>query len=144
MELLDEDGLPNDGTKRSRRSNVSWPRTLSTPARFTTGFTSGNPRRRRNVRRRKPIGCCLSCRERVTSSTCLLTYATRRPVRGCGEGQPAGGRRRNTSPSACRDVPLGYYPHNIHFIWMGATMSGQSALAIASARKVAAAIPAKR
>ncbi len=25
--------------------------------------------------------------------------------------------------------PLGYYPHNIHFIWMGATMSGQSALA---------------
>ena len=39
--------------------------------------------------------------------------------------------------------PLGYYPHNIHFIWMGATMSGQSALAIASARKVAAAIPAE-
>jgi tetratricopeptide (TPR) repeat protein len=37
--------------------------------------------------------------------------------------------------------PLGYYPHNIHFIWMGASMSGQSSLAIASARKVAAAIP---
>jgi tetratricopeptide (TPR) repeat protein len=37
--------------------------------------------------------------------------------------------------------PLGYYPHNIHFVWMGATMSGQSALAIASARKVAAAVP---
>jgi tetratricopeptide (TPR) repeat protein len=37
--------------------------------------------------------------------------------------------------------PLGYYPHNIHFIWMGATMSGQSALAIESARKVAAAVP---
>jgi tetratricopeptide (TPR) repeat protein len=37
--------------------------------------------------------------------------------------------------------PLGYYPHNIHFVWMGATMSGQGALAIASARKVAAAIP---
>ena len=37
--------------------------------------------------------------------------------------------------------PLGYYPHNIHFIWLGATMSGQGTLAIASARKVAAAIP---
>ena len=37
--------------------------------------------------------------------------------------------------------PLGYYPHNIHFIWMGATMSGQSALAIQSARKLAAAVP---
>ena len=37
--------------------------------------------------------------------------------------------------------PLGYYPHNIHFIWMGATMSGQGALAIASARKVASVIP---
>jgi len=37
--------------------------------------------------------------------------------------------------------PLGYYPHNIHFVWMGATMSGQSALAVASARKLAAAVP---
>jgi tetratricopeptide (TPR) repeat protein len=34
--------------------------------------------------------------------------------------------------------PLGYYPHNVHFIWIGATMSGQSKLAIESARKTAA------
>ena len=39
--------------------------------------------------------------------------------------------------------PLGYYPHNIHFIWMGATASGQRQLALDSARKVAAAIPAE-
>jgi tetratricopeptide (TPR) repeat protein len=38
--------------------------------------------------------------------------------------------------------PLGYYPHNIHFIWMGATASGQSRLALEAAEKVAAAIPA--
>ena len=37
--------------------------------------------------------------------------------------------------------PLGYYPHNIHFIWMGATASGQRTLALEAARKVAAAIP---
>jgi tetratricopeptide (TPR) repeat protein len=37
--------------------------------------------------------------------------------------------------------PLGYYPHNIHFIWYGATMLGQGALAISSARKLAAAVP---
>ncbi len=37
--------------------------------------------------------------------------------------------------------PLGYYPHNIHFIWMGATASGQHRLAMESARKLAAAIP---
>ena len=37
--------------------------------------------------------------------------------------------------------PLSYYPHNIHFIWMGATMLGQGKLAIESARKTAAAIP---
>jgi tetratricopeptide (TPR) repeat protein len=37
--------------------------------------------------------------------------------------------------------PLGYYPHNIHFVWMGASMSGQGALAVASARKLAAAVP---
>jgi tetratricopeptide (TPR) repeat protein len=36
--------------------------------------------------------------------------------------------------------PLGYYPHNIHFIWLGATMLGQSKLAIESARKTASAI----
>ena len=37
--------------------------------------------------------------------------------------------------------PLVYYPHNIHFIWMGATASGRSRLALESARKVSAAIP---
>jgi tetratricopeptide (TPR) repeat protein len=37
--------------------------------------------------------------------------------------------------------PLGYYPHNIHFIWMGATAAGQSRLALESARKVASVIP---
>ena len=37
--------------------------------------------------------------------------------------------------------PLGYYPHNIHFIWMGATASGQRALALEAAHKVANAIP---
>jgi tetratricopeptide (TPR) repeat protein len=37
--------------------------------------------------------------------------------------------------------PLGYYPHNIHFIWYGATMLGQGSLAISSARKLAAAVP---
>lgn len=37
--------------------------------------------------------------------------------------------------------PLGYYPHNIHFIWMGATASGQGQLALESSRKLAGAIP---
>jgi tetratricopeptide (TPR) repeat protein len=37
--------------------------------------------------------------------------------------------------------PLGYYPHNVHFVWMGATAGGQSKLAIESARKVASVIP---
>ena len=36
--------------------------------------------------------------------------------------------------------PLGYYPHNVHFIWAGATMSGQAKLAIESARKTAAVV----
>ncbi len=33
--------------------------------------------------------------------------------------------------------PMGYYPHNIHFLWFSATMEGRSALAIESARKTA-------
>ena len=37
--------------------------------------------------------------------------------------------------------PLGYYPHNLHFIWMGATASGQKKLAIESASRVASSIP---
>jgi tetratricopeptide (TPR) repeat protein len=37
--------------------------------------------------------------------------------------------------------PLAYYPHNLHFIWMGATATGQSRLALDSAKKVASAIP---
>ncbi len=34
--------------------------------------------------------------------------------------------------------PLGYYPHNIHFLWASTTLEGRSAVAIDSARKVAA------
>ena len=33
--------------------------------------------------------------------------------------------------------PMGYYPHNIHFLWFAATADGQSRLAIDAARKVA-------
>jgi tetratricopeptide (TPR) repeat protein len=36
--------------------------------------------------------------------------------------------------------PLSYYPHNLHFVWMGATMSGQSRLAVDAARRTAASI----
>jgi tetratricopeptide (TPR) repeat protein len=37
--------------------------------------------------------------------------------------------------------PLAYYPHNLHFIWMGATASGQRQLALESARKLANQVP---
>src|SRR5690606_8241625 len=37
--------------------------------------------------------------------------------------------------------PLGYYPHNLHFIWMGATAAGQSKLALESAERLARAVP---
>jgi tetratricopeptide (TPR) repeat protein len=37
--------------------------------------------------------------------------------------------------------PLGYYPHNLHFIWMGASASGQRKLAIDSAYRLARAVP---
>jgi tetratricopeptide (TPR) repeat protein len=46
--------------------------------------------------------------------------------------------------AACRAqglYPLGYYPHNLHFIWMGASAMGQKQLAIDSARRLAAAVP---
>ncbi len=37
--------------------------------------------------------------------------------------------------------PLGYYPHNIHFIWFGASAIGQSKLAIENARKMVTKMP---
>ena len=37
--------------------------------------------------------------------------------------------------------PLGYYPHNLHFIWMGASASGQRQLALDAARKLANQVP---
>lgn len=36
--------------------------------------------------------------------------------------------------------PVGYYPHNIHFLWFAATLDGQSRVAIDAARKAAAGI----
>ena len=37
--------------------------------------------------------------------------------------------------------PLAYYPHNLHFIWMGATAAGQKRLALESANKLATRVP---
>ena len=37
--------------------------------------------------------------------------------------------------------PMGYYPHNIHFLWFAATADGRSKLAIESARKSASKVP---
>ena len=37
--------------------------------------------------------------------------------------------------------PLAYYPHNLHFIWMGASASGQKKLALESAQKLANQVP---
>ncbi|GAB5552939.1 MAG: hypothetical protein Sapg2KO_25300 [Saprospiraceae bacterium] len=37
--------------------------------------------------------------------------------------------------------PLGYYPHNIHFLWMAASFQGKSAQAIDAAEKVANKVP---
>lgn len=37
--------------------------------------------------------------------------------------------------------PLAYYPHNLHFIWMGASASGRRGLALDSAQKLAGVIP---
>ena len=39
--------------------------------------------------------------------------------------------------------PLVYYPHNLHFIWMGASASGRGALAVTSAKKLAGSVPAE-
>ena len=39
--------------------------------------------------------------------------------------------------------PLAYYPHNLHFIWMGATASGRGKLATESAKKLAGSVPAE-
>ena len=35
-------------------------------------------------------------------------------------------------------VPLGYYPHNLHFLWFAALMGGESSVAIETARKIEA------
>ena len=37
--------------------------------------------------------------------------------------------------------PMGYYPHNIHFLWFAASMDGRGAVAIDAARKVASRVP---
>jgi tetratricopeptide (TPR) repeat protein len=37
--------------------------------------------------------------------------------------------------------PMGYYPHNIHFLWFASSADGRGQLAIDSARKVASKIP---
>ena len=37
--------------------------------------------------------------------------------------------------------PMGYYPHNVHFLWFAASADGQSTVALEAARKVASKVP---
>jgi tetratricopeptide (TPR) repeat protein len=37
--------------------------------------------------------------------------------------------------------PMGYYPHNVHFLWFAATMDGRGQLAVEQAKKVASKVP---
>jgi tetratricopeptide (TPR) repeat protein len=37
--------------------------------------------------------------------------------------------------------PMGYYPHNVHFLWFAATADGRGQLAIEQAKKVASKVP---
>ena len=37
--------------------------------------------------------------------------------------------------------PLAYYPHNLHFIWMGASASGRGQMALDAAKKLASSVP---
>ncbi|MET0552913.1 MAG: hypothetical protein ABW221_07745 [Vicinamibacteria bacterium] len=39
--------------------------------------------------------------------------------------------------------PMGYYPHNIHFLWSASAMEGRSAAAVGAARKVATKVTAE-
>ena len=39
--------------------------------------------------------------------------------------------------------PIGYYPHNLHFLWFAASADGQSALAIETAKKAASKVDAE-
>ena len=38
-------------------------------------------------------------------------------------------------------IPLGYYPHNIHFLWSAASLLGDSEVAIDAAKKTAEKVP---
>ena len=46
-----------------------------------------------------------------------------------------------TACQAQGEYPLGYYPHNIHFLWSAATFEGKSKMAIEAAEKVARRTP---
>ena len=37
--------------------------------------------------------------------------------------------------------PVGYYPHNLHFLWAASTMEGRSAVAISAAQRVGTRVP---
>jgi tetratricopeptide (TPR) repeat protein len=37
--------------------------------------------------------------------------------------------------------PMGYYPHNVHFLWFAASMDGRGQVAIDAARKLASKVP---
>ena len=115
------------GDARARAARV----TRIIPVRCTCGFTCGSRPTRPSAPRRKRIACSRSCPAPATSSTCPRTsISASGGTRDVIRVNQLAAKADEDYIAQCRAqglYPLAYYPHNLHFIWMGATASGQKA-----------------
>ena len=125
-----------DARARARQS------TRTTPARSTSTSTRSKRRTGRSGPKPMPTGCAAPSRRRAPRAHAVPHLLSRGPLPRCARRQQGRGRGRRGVPRRGRSAegiyPVGYYPHNIHFVLASAQMAGDGPTAIAAAEKLAA------
>ena len=124
----------------------SWRATRIIRARCTFWIHLWEPPIRPSAPRPKQTGSAADARRRPYRAHARSHLHARRPSRRRRESNQLAAKADEDYIAQCRAqglYPLGYYPHNLHFIWMGASASGQKQLAVDAATKVANAIRAR-
>ena len=137
------DGRPHEGTAEivALTEHVLRAQSRSTPARCTCTSTWSSRRRRRSGPRRPPTRCCtlMPAAGHMVHMPSHIYQRVGRYADAMKSNQLAIAADEDyiTQCRAQGLYPMGYYPHNVHFLWFAATFDGQSAVAIDAARKVA-------
>jgi hypothetical protein len=138
------DGKPYPETRSSSVARAGAREARTTRARCTCGSTCGKPTdtpERAEAEADRLLPLMPGAGHIVHMPAHIYQRVGRTPMSSRQHPRGQGRRGLHRAVQGAGLYPLGYYPHNLHFIWMGASASGQGQLALESRGKLANAVP---